>query len=316
MSTPKDPLLESEAADRTYYATGVLLDATDFVAEQTYHRGRLARALAALHGVGTAAGLSAAHEPQVDPQVAVETGEIAVYPGLALDPVGRMVEVSSKSCIRVKRWYEGYPAAQLIRRPRSQFNVGIPDANLPTEGVVADLFLRFRVYERGWTPAMASGLYDATDAVSPARLRDGYELRLVPRLESVPDPNGKLPSFPASPWPLPTDGSSWPSPPGDETARRSALKQAILHSWHDGRKALLDRLWGSDFLPHELRFDPNQPEGKEADPSWVFLARVVIGVSGVTDSQQRPVRTGIVAVDNEMRPFAVTVAALARWLGI
>lgn len=310
MSTPKDPLLENEAPDRTYYATGVLLDTTDFVTEQTYHRGRLARALATLHGVGTASGLRVAHE--TNDQDPVQEGELAVYPGLALDPLGRQVEVSSKSCIRVKRWYEGYEPGKLLRRPKSDFNVGSTVTGLPDTGVVADLFLRFRVYERGWTPAMASGLYDATDAVSPARLRDGYELRLVPRTELHP------PNVPDSPWPLPTGGKPWPDPssPGDTAARRSALKNALLDSWHPGRPALLDKLWGSAFLPDELRFDKSQPEGKEPDPAWVFLARVVIGVSGASDSGNRPIRTGTVAVDNEMRPFAVTVAALTRWLGI
>src|SRR5688572_541587 len=144
MSTPKDPLLESEATDRTYYATGVLLDTADFVAEQTYHRGRLARALATLHGVGTASGLLVEHEPKVPLEVAVHTGEIAVYPGLAIDPLGRLVEVTSKSCIRVARWYQEYDAQKLRRWSRSQFNVGLPEDDLPTEGVVADLFLRFR----------------------------------------------------------------------------------------------------------------------------------------------------------------------------
>jgi hypothetical protein len=317
MSTPKDPLIEDEATDRTYYATGVLLDATDFVAEQTYHRGRLARALSALHGVGTASGLRVAHEPNADPAVLVESGEIAVHPGVALDPLGRLVEVTSKACIRVKRWYEGYEWQKLVRRPKSQFNVGIPDASLPAEGVVADLFLRFRVYERGWTPSMASGLYDATDAVSPARLRDGFELRLVPRVEGVPAPDGKLPSFPTGPWPMPLNGKPWPGPGGDDATRRSNLKQAILYSWHEGRTALMDSLRHTNtFLPEELLYDATLPGGKVTDPAWVFLARVVIGVTGTTDSNKRPVRSGVVVVDNEMRPFAVTVAALARWLGI
>jgi hypothetical protein len=310
MSHPKDSLLESEATDRTYYATGVLLDTTDFVAEQTYHRGRLARALATLHGVGTAAGLFVKHEPK---NTAVVEGEIAVSPGLALDPLGRLVEVTSHACIRVQRWYEGYTADKLLVRSKEHYNVGLPLEQLPPLGVVADLFLRFRVYERGWTPAMASGLYDATDAVSPSRLRDGFELRLVPRQEEA----GKLlPGVPVGPWPLPERGSRWPeqSAPG----ARKSLKEAILHAWHPGRPALLDRLWKDTFLPHELRFDPNQPENdhKVADPAWVFLARVVIGVNGHAEAGKRAVRSGAVAVDNEMRPFAVTVAALARWLGI
>lgn len=312
MSSPKDVLLEDEAIDRTYYATGVLLDTADFVAEQAYHRGRLARALASLHGVGTAAGLFVAHDPHAN--AAIE-GEVAVEPGLALDPLGRLVELSTRSCLRVKRWYEGYAPSALIKRPKADFNVGLASGSLPDFGVVADLFLRFRTYERGWTPALASGLYDATDAVSPARLRDGYELRLVPRVEAQP------PSVPKGPWPLPASGKEWPDSSLDEATRRKRLKEAIYAAWHPGRPALLDALWGSTFLPAELRFDTAQPDGKETDPAWVFLARVVIGVSNTdletaADGTKRPQRTGVVPVDNDMRPFAVTVAALARWLGI
>ncbi|WP_257446360.1 hypothetical protein [Archangium lipolyticum] len=320
MGSPKDPLLENEATDRTYYATGVLLDTTDFVAEQSYHRGRLARALSALHGIGTASGLSVTYEPHhkvspddpTDLAKAKEVGEIVVSPGIAIDPLGRLVEVTTKSCIRVKRWYEGQEPSKLVRRLDEHFNVGPSAVDLPEEGVVADLFLRFRVYERGWTPAMASGLYDATDAVSPARLRDGYELRLVPRGEQGQNP----PSVPPSPWPLPDGGKTWPERPEenqDPATRVSDLKKAILSSWHPGRPALLDKLWSSNFLPHELRYENNLPV---EDPAWVFLARVVIGVTGNADSSGRSNRTGVVAVDNEMRPFAVTVAALARWLGI
>ncbi|HYO68538.1 MAG TPA: hypothetical protein VEU33_20895 [Archangium sp.] len=317
MSSPKDPLLENEAIDRTYYATGVLLDTTDFIAEQTYHRGRLARALSTLHGVGTAAGLRVEHKGHNKP---IQEGELVVHPGLALDPLGRLVEVTTTSCIRMQRWYEGYAPDHLKRRPKHLYGIKNTDG-MPDLGVVADLFVRFRVYERGWTPALAAGLYDATDAVSPARLRDGYELRLVPRLEAlVVDGQEKpLPTFPTGPWPMPTNGTPWPGDTGDLPTRRKALKNAILDAWHEGgRPALLDRLWAlGGFVPRELLYDPSVPGSKVPDPSWVFLARVVIGVTDSDDSTTgRPERTNTVAVDNEMRPFAVTVAALANWLGI
>ena len=58
MGTAKDQLQKQGApADRVYYATGTLLDARDFLDEQTYHRGRLARAMQYLHGSGTVSGL-------------------------------------------------------------------------------------------------------------------------------------------------------------------------------------------------------------------------------------------------------------------
>ena len=48
-----DPLYALPDAGRPHYATGMLLDAVDFAAEQTYHRNRLARALAFVSGAGT-----------------------------------------------------------------------------------------------------------------------------------------------------------------------------------------------------------------------------------------------------------------------
>ena len=83
-----DPLYALPAAARPHYATGMLLGARDFADEQTYHRNRLARALAfatgagarrlpagsldagdgslgaiGLHGGGTLAGLRVLHRP-------------------------------------------------------------------------------------------------------------------------------------------------------------------------------------------------------------------------------------------------------------
>ena len=45
----------------------------------------------------------------------------------------------------------------------------------------ADIFLAFHPCERGYTPAFASGPFDALDASQPSRVRDAYELTLVPR---------------------------------------------------------------------------------------------------------------------------------------
>ena len=68
MSTSTDPLSEKvQSPDRLFFATGVLLDAEDFKAEQLYHRGRLSRALAYLHGYGTVAGLKVEWQPPLEP---------------------------------------------------------------------------------------------------------------------------------------------------------------------------------------------------------------------------------------------------------
>src|SRR5262245_1972829 len=63
LDTALDPLVRLPRAERPAYATGMLLDAQDFQDEQTYHRARLARALSALAGSGTLAGLEVQYVP-------------------------------------------------------------------------------------------------------------------------------------------------------------------------------------------------------------------------------------------------------------
>ena len=101
-----DPLRKPTAPDRAklldrvFYATGAMLDATDFTDEQAYHRGRLARALAYLHGAGTVAGLRVDIEPAPEEMVVVQ-------PGMALNRLGRIIEVPRRACIRVDEWFTG-----------------------------------------------------------------------------------------------------------------------------------------------------------------------------------------------------------------
>ena len=52
-----DPLTGAYTPERVNYATGIMLQADDFEAEQTYHRGRLAQLMRHLMGFGTLAGL-------------------------------------------------------------------------------------------------------------------------------------------------------------------------------------------------------------------------------------------------------------------
>jgi len=201
MSHSLDPLLDTlrldnfeRRAERLHYATGELLGADDFRAEQTYHRRQLARTLAYLHGSGTVAGLKALLRPVPDPDdpTILADLELQVQPGLAIDRLGRLIEVPRPACLRLRRWYEhvadqsadsdGYNREDLI----SAFH---PAADSLPAAVVLDIFLHFRECENGRTPAFATGPFDALDASQPSRIRDAYELRLVPRTEAdLPDP--------------------------------------------------------------------------------------------------------------------------------
>ena len=204
--------------DRLAFATGMLLDAGDFEDEQLYHRGRLARALAYLHGDGTVVGL------RVDHAATPEAGErILVRPGLALDRVGRLLEVPRDACLRLDRWYQAQDPAIL--------DAAMHEA---AAGVVVDVFARFISCPRGKTPAFAPGPFDATDAVQASRLRDGYQISLFPRSED--------------PQPLPDQDFS-----AATTHDLDALRQAVFDKWNQDAAS-----WTDDGLAPRREHLPNQ----------------------------------------------------------
>src|SRR5258706_10724714 len=107
ISTLKDPLDGSLAPERVFYSVGALLGVEDFAAEQTYHRGRLARALSFLDGYGTVSGLRVEYQAPPDE-------EVIVHPGIAFDRLGRIIEVPSDVCIRLDKWYAAQPLSELV----------------------------------------------------------------------------------------------------------------------------------------------------------------------------------------------------------
>lgn len=173
---PDDPLVALPPPERVNYATGVLLDAEDFRDEQTYHRARLAALLRGLAGFGTLSGLRVGRPADNDAE-----RELTVAAGVAIDRLGRLVEVSTPQCIRLSRWF----AAQSTALLRSALQPGPPKA------VVVDVFLSARDCARGKTPAFATGPFDALDAVVPARLVESALLEIVPRTEAAPIPAPK-----------------------------------------------------------------------------------------------------------------------------
>ena len=282
-----DPLAAAPLSpDRVYYATGISLDAEDFLAEQLYHRSRLARALFYLHGSGTAAGLRVDwHKPLKPgddaqfPQGRDE--EIVVQPGLAIDRLGRLIELPRAACIRVDRWYQSQIADDLTK-----------GFHLDRGGVVVDVFVRFVSCERGKTPAFAAGAFDALDAVAPSRLRDSYELTIVIRQEASADLNQHLPQ---NPW-------------GDFGTgnRQAALQTAILNAWHEGSDQ-----WD------ETGLKPLAEHAIGQDPTALFLARLVLPAVAALPGQ-RPIRTADAAIvpDNSQRSFVYAAGAIARWLAL
>jgi hypothetical protein len=188
---PPDPLIVAANSTRLHYATGELLGADDFQDEQTYHRRQLARALLHLHGSGTIAGLRVVPQHRPGARTEEDEVELDVLPGLALDHAGRLIEVPRQACLRLRRWYtfiaDRAPSSEELDASdlRAAWRA---DAAIPAGGaVVADVFVTFHECDTGYTPAFASGPFDALDASQPSRVRDGYELSLILRTERDAD---------------------------------------------------------------------------------------------------------------------------------
>jgi hypothetical protein len=295
-----DPLFAQPRAERPAYATGMLLDAQDFSDEQTYHRGRLARAMAFLAGGGTLAGLQIEYVPGSATQVE----EIMVNPGLAVDRLGRLIEVPRPICLRLAKWFEllqsrddgdslRLAAYDDLGRFVSQ---RVTDAALalPARAVVADVFIRFVECPVGLTPAFALGPFDALNAVSTSRIRDAWEVQMIARA-------GLGDSYRGLPLPLVAPALSNSA---DPKVRRNAAQDAVLGAYggsaHAGGTGVLDAA-------------SEQPE--DFDHSAVFLGRVFIPVV-VADPADPVVRTvEATQVDNYARRFLPTVSLLAQWSG-
>ena len=320
-STSIDPLYSQPVAERPVYATGMLLDAQDFLDEQTYHRGQLARALAQLAGGGTLAGLRALHQKAV-PEGGAEAArpeEIRIAAGLAVDRLGRLIELPRDACLRLARWWAAeqarsggssllqaaYLTPQRFLSPRAIAQAAVAGAvPVPSRAVVADVFLRFVACPRGLSPAFAGGPFDALNAVSVSRLRDAYELHLVTRpglddaFDGLPTPAGALQIEGESAADALAREAALGNPGADPAAHNAALQDAVLHGY--ARSA--------DGAPEP---GPEHPAG--IDPSAVFIARVLVPVA-TDDATSRD--GDAVLVDNYSRRFLPGAALLARWGGL
>lgn len=169
-----DPLATWAGTERLRLADGVLMTADHFNTEQLYHRARLARLLAYLHGVGTVAGL--------DVKWSVPAGgavELMVTPGLAVDYRGRLIELGYEACLPIADWVAAQAATgagrALIAQGTRPAGGGMPGH------MVCDLFADFAAYARRPEPAFATGNADKIDGVEPTLSQDAIYLHLVIR---------------------------------------------------------------------------------------------------------------------------------------
>jgi hypothetical protein len=271
-----------EDLDRVYYETGTALDKLAFRADQDYHRGRLARALAFLSGAGTLSGLKVSWDQPTD--------ELMVSSGVGVDRVGRLVEIRQAACIRLPRWVEGWKTSEL-RFYTAQETTTIFGQNSTIGGIIADVYLRFAVCPRGFEPAFAIGPFDGLDAVAWARLRDAYELKLIARAEDTP--------------PLPQN--RWLSLKGaPDNQRQQLLHDAIVN----GHKPI------DPTLPNPALTGDTNPSSKfYFDPNAIFLARVLVPATQNNNADLPPGRTtDAPLIADAARPFVYTTNALAMLL--
>lgn len=286
ISEPADPLTGKYSAERVNYATGVMLQADDFEAEQTYHRGRLAMLMRHMLGFGTLAGLKV-----VAPKAENSLLEIRVEPGIAIDRYGRMIEVQGPQCIEVGRWFANQPQKRLQvsthNKPRTSFD----------KAVVADIFLSAHPCGRGKTPSFASGPFDALDALVAARVAENPKLELVLRSEGNPDPERGA----AQPADLVQPKNFWPKAAADAKGQLDA----VMASWDHGV---------ADNANENLRPLVEHVPGR--DYSAILLARVAIAVTAENDARGDTITkmdTGKgLTIDNSIRPF---IYFPGKWFG-
>ena len=280
---PADPLEARPAPERVNYATGMLLQADDFAAEQTYHRGRLAQLSRYLLGHRTIAGLRVVAPGEDDALL-----ELKVEPGLAIDRHGRLIEIPAAQCIRLGPWFLAQDDRYLRAATHDSPRTPLPQA------VVADIFLSAERCGRGKTPSFASGPFDALDALVPARIGETGHLELVLRMEGNPDPDGG----PGVPGDIPAPQNFWPGPAADA----AAMREAVLGSWNVGFSSSADE-----------SLDGLQEHVPGNDASAVLLGRVMIPVTldraGPADAGPTLAVSGsdAVAVDQSIRPNGVVI---------
>jgi len=288
MATDDLTLAPALAPSRVFYSTGRMLGVEDFQADQDYHRGRLARALLQVYGSGTISGLLVQTDGNPDPAAV----EVQVTPGLAIDRIGRIIEVPRLVCIVLNDWLTSQAQAWLQQQsnpvPGQPSLADLNDAIHDGTHLMCDVFATFIPCTRGVTPCFASqDDYDATDAFSANRLLDSFAMRLVLRTDATP-------LTPADPWaiiPVPPAGTGL-------TPAAATTIQALL----------LQGTAGAATAANEY------PPGFDA--SSVFLARMLIGATPGAAGAPPTWDLTKISIDNTARLFLYPAALLARLMGL
>ncbi len=218
--------------------------------------------------------------------------EMAVTAGLALDRVGRFIDVPRTVCILLNNWLAQQIASwqQQLANPQPG-QPAIPDPNTAVHNgyLVCDIFATFVPCTQGLTPCFASeDDYDATDAFSPNQWLDSFAMQLVLRTDATP-------LTPVDPWKasgaLPATGS------GLTAANETTLQNLLLGATAGPAAAAIE-------YPPSL------------DSSSVFLARIRIAATAGASGQPPAYNLAQVSIDNNSRLFVYPAGLLARLIGL
>lgn len=148
---------------RVNYTSGMLLGVDDFVQDQGYLRARDHLGVRALHGYGTVSGLGVHWDPA--------TGQLRVAAGLAVDPEGRLVCVSTEQCIDLSAWLTEH-------RDDIVDAAGDEVDELPEE-LRLHVVLRYRERETDSVLRLSDGDCTVDESRVASRLLDSFELDVV-----------------------------------------------------------------------------------------------------------------------------------------
>lgn len=290
-----DDLQSQPAPERLYLHDGALLTQDHFRAEQLYLRGQLARLALHTCGAGTLAGLDVSYAPAAGGSEV----EVQVTAGLAIDRLGRLVEVPFKSCLPLAIWMDQQRAVPETAA-RLQAGVRAAGSGLPTH-IVADVHLSYHPCAQTPEPAFATGNADTIDAVQPSRILDGGRLDLVIR----PDGDDRTPSALSA-----STASQVSDPPTLAEVQR--FKRELAWDLTRSETDPFSLPAGADVSEHIV-------DGNEQDGSEILLARltvpVITGGGGPRFDDSIDLTQTAFVPDQTLRPYSYSAAELALLAG-
>lgn len=255
---------------RVNYTTGLVLGEDEFVQDQTHLRERDHLAVRALHGYGTVAGLEVGWD--------VDTGQLSVAPGLAVDGAGRLVCVPSEQCAELSPW---------LTRHRDELVAEGEDGDELPDEMSLYVVLCYRECETDHVPLPSESCRSADDSMAASRIAESFDLRLV---LAPPAPSGEVvgDALGVAIEQLLTVAA------GEEEGEADAIREEL-------------RAWATNGRPElpDLACLPAPEDG------CVLLARVDLGLDDLGEGNVAPVDP---EVDDAERPVLLSTRFLQEWL--